>query len=186
MRSRRLYLLPMALICSGVIAAPSVDSVHKLMEPAAPRERKPRIHNPIVGKPAGVMAAVQMVASPKRAIMLLPAVMCTMAVASPDLLTRILVQLMCYLGSLFEPLETFLPEKGVLRALVTTVQQAKKAYNVKHGLVSIDEQQFFDDEDEEPDAPRATEATNASETTDDDSSKVDDSEREGDEDGQED
>merc|ERR1719506_2182787 len=45
-----------------------------------------------------------------------------------------------------------LPEKGLLRAFVTTVKQAKKAYNIKHGLIDIDDQQFFDDEDEDEDS----------------------------------
>ena len=137
------------LLLASCAAAPSADKyVH--MEPMPPPPRQPRLHNPIAAKPAGVLSAVRFVTSPRRAVLVLPMAACVMALACPDVLARMLVQLVCYIGALIEPLEQFLPEKGALRAFVTTVQQAKKAYNVKHGLVSIDEQQFFDDEDEDP------------------------------------
>lgn len=87
--------------------------------------------------------------SPKSLPALLPAVLGGMAVACPDVLARILLQLVCYLGSLLEPFDTVLPEKGLMRSLVTTVQRAKKAYNVKHGLVTIEDGQFFDEEDDD-------------------------------------
>ena len=122
------------------------------MEAAIERPKLPHLRIPNRG---GLSALL----SPKRAVIVLPAVLGGMAVACPDVLTALLVQLICYLGSLFEPFDSVLPEKGLLRSLVTTVQRAKKAYNVKYGLVTIDEQQFFDEED----APTEEEAASAAE-----------------------
>lgn len=109
--------------------------------------KKPWVKRPVIdGKPA-----MRLATSRRSAMVLLPAAVGAMTVACPDVLARLLVQLLCFVGSLFEPFDTVLPQSGLLRACITTVQQAKKAYNVKHGLVQIDEQQFFDDEDEEAD-----------------------------------
>uniref|UniRef100_A0A7S2G2I5 Uncharacterized protein n=1 Tax=Haptolina brevifila TaxID=156173 RepID=A0A7S2G2I5_9EUKA len=132
------------LLVASAACAP-IDSVHSLMEPAPPMPKKPWVRRPVIdGKPAARLAI-----SPRNAMLLLPAAVGAMSVACPDLLTRLLVQLICFVGSLFEPFDTVLPQSGLLRTCITTVQQAKKAYNVKHGLVQIDEQQFFDEEDEE-------------------------------------
>merc|ERR1719321_1150734 len=72
-----------------------------------------------------------------------------MAVKFPDHLAKVLLELVCYLGSFLEPYEELLPSKGPLRAMVTTVKQARKAYNIKNGLIDIDDAQFFDEEDED-------------------------------------
>lgn len=125
-----------------------VDSVHSLMEPATVALPVPFVNNPIARK-SGLVGAMQLVAAPRRAVVLIPAAVGAMALTCPDLLARLLVQLICFVGSLFEPFDTVLPQTGLMRACVTSVQNAKKAYNVKHGLVQIDDQQFFDDEDEE-------------------------------------
>ena len=118
-----------------------IDGAHRLMEAALEPARLPRLRVP--GRGVGLAA----LASPRNVAVLVPAVLGSMAVACPDVLANFLVQLICFFGSLFEPFDSVLPERGFLRAIVTTVQRAKKAYNVKHGLVQIDEQQFFDDED---------------------------------------
>ena len=132
-----------ALLCLPALssARPALDAVHSLMEAAIERPRLPHLKLPTRHSGLGALL------TPKRAVVLLPAVLGGMAVVCPDVLAGLLVQLICYIGSLFEPFDSVLPEKGLLRTLVTTVQRAKKAYNVKHGLISIDEQQFFDDED---------------------------------------
>merc|ERR1719321_2583719 len=72
-----------------------------------------------------------------------------MAVKFPDHLAKVLLELVCYLGSFLEPYEELLPAKGPLRAMVATVKQARKAYNIKNGLIDIDDAQFFDEEDED-------------------------------------
>jgi hypothetical protein len=158
----------LVLLASCAEAVP-IDSVHKLMEPAAPMRRSLRLQ-----KPPALRSAI----GPASAVVLVPAALGGMAVACPDVLARLLVHMLCYIGSLFEPFDTVLPEKGLLRSLVTTVQQAKKAYNVKHGLVSIDEQQFFDSEDElESDAAEETHPNEA-----DSASSASDGDDDGDED----
>jgi hypothetical protein len=131
------------LLCLPALssARPAVDAVHSLMEAAIERPKLPHLKLPTRHSGLGALL------TPKRAVVLLPAVLGGMAVVCPDVLAGLLVQFICYIGSLFEPYDSVLPEKGLLRTLVTTVQRAKKAYNVKHGLISIDEQQFFDDED---------------------------------------
>lgn len=131
------------LLATAVSSAP-VDSVHRHMEPAMDLPRSPRLRSPL---PQGGLSGA-LALTPQRAAVLLPAAIGGMAIACPDLLAKVLVQLICFIGSLLEPFDMILPAKGLLRTMVTTVQRAKKAYNVKHGLVSIDEQQFFDDEDE--------------------------------------
>lgn len=68
------------------------------------------------------------------------------------MLASLLLQLICYVGSLFEPFDSLLPEHGLLRSLVNTVKDAKRAYNVKHGIPSIDDQQFFDEDEDEDEA----------------------------------
>merc|ERR1719271_620859 len=110
---------------------------------------KPRLRNPLA-KATGVGGAL--LAAKGQCPLILTAVAAVMAVKFPDALAQVLLELICYLGSFLEPYESMLPEKGLLRAFVTTVKQAKKAYNIKHGLIDIDDQQFFDDEDEDDDS----------------------------------
>mmetsp|Transcript_39947 Transcript_39947/g.105559 ORF Transcript_39947/g.105559 Transcript_39947/m.105559 type:complete len:190 (+) Transcript_39947:110-679(+) len=138
----RYSIAQLVLLCLPLAsAAPSVDAVHSLMEAAIERPKLPRLRIP--GRGIGALV------TPKNAAVLLPAVLGGMAIAVPDALAGLLVQLICFFGSLFEPFDSVLPERGLLRSMVNTVQRAKKAYNVKHGLVQIDEQQFFDEEDME-------------------------------------
>merc|ERR1719271_483197 len=110
---------------------------------------KPRLRNPLA-KATGVGGAL--LAAKGQCPLILTAVAAVMAVKFPDALAQVLLELVCYLGSFLKPYESMLPEKGLLRAFVTTVKQAKKAYNIKHGLIDIDDQQFFDDEDEDEDS----------------------------------
>ena len=82
----------------------------------------------------------------------------------PDVLASLLLQLVCYVGSLFEPFDSLLPQHGLLRSLVNTVKDAKRAYNVKHGIPSIDDQQFFDEDDDEDEADEASSDVGAAES----------------------
>merc|ERR1711879_1022658 len=81
----------------------------------------------------------------KQIAMGLPAVVLGMRIACPTVLFKILMHFLCFIGSLFEPFDSVLPERGLVRFLVTTVQDARKAYNVEHGLASDDDQKFFED-----------------------------------------
>mmetsp|Transcript_79583 Transcript_79583/g.131657 ORF Transcript_79583/g.131657 Transcript_79583/m.131657 type:complete len:262 (-) Transcript_79583:49-834(-) len=109
------------------------------MEPPVPPPDVPQIKKPRVGKNIVTLGSK---------VLLVSAALGGMSVAFPDLLAQICLQIICFFGSFLEPFESFLPERGPLRALVTTVQKAKKAYNEKHGLMSMDESTFFDSEDD--------------------------------------
>ena len=153
----RLAVVALASSALLVAAAPdAVDSVHRLMEPALSGPRAPRLRRPypggsIQGQREGVLTSIGRLVRPQTALVMLPAGAIALALAAPEVLARLLVQLICFIGSLLEPFEMLLPEKGLVRSLVSTVQAAKKAYNVKHGLVTIDDAQFFDDDDDDDD-----------------------------------
>jgi hypothetical protein len=118
-----------ALLCASALvhALPAADRVHNLMEAAHPKPRAPRLNIPYA--PSGLITA-------RSALIALPAALGGMAVLWPDTLARLLIQVLCYIGSLLEPFDSLLPETGVFRSLVNTVKQAKRAYNVKHGIPS--------------------------------------------------
>ena len=63
-----------------------------------------------------------------------------------------ITQVLCFLGSLFEPFDTVLPAKHPLRFFVDQVQHARRAFEVKHGLEGLrSPMNFFDETDDEVD-----------------------------------
>ena len=59
-------------------------------------------------------------------------------------------QVLCFLGSLFEPFDTVLPAKHPLRFFVDQVQHARRAFEVKHGLEGLrTPMSFFDEADDD-------------------------------------
>ena len=101
-------------------AVPAVDHVHSLMEPAQPKPRAPRLKSPYGGNPADRSALVSLsrLVTPKTTLMVLPAVCVGMAAVCPDVLARLLMHVICFFGSLFEPFDSVLPQHGLLRSLV--------------------------------------------------------------------
>ena len=64
----------------------------------------------------------------------------------------VITQVLCFLGSLFEPFDTVLPAKHPLRFFVDQVQHARRAFEVKHGLEGLrSPMNFFDETDDEVD-----------------------------------
>ena len=60
------------------------------------------------------------------------------------------LQVLCFLGSLFEPFDTVLPAKHPLRFFVDQVQHARRAFEVKHGLEGLrTPMSFFDEADDD-------------------------------------
>ena len=121
MRGRRSATLAAALLllteCVSA-APPSVDRSHAFMEPAQPKPRSPRLKSPYGGGTdghSGVMVSLSRLVTPQRTLIMLPAVWAAMVMLRPDLLARLLLQLICYLGSLFEPFDGLLPQHGLLR-----------------------------------------------------------------------
>ena len=106
-------------------AVPAVDHVHSLMEPAQPKPRAPRLKSPYGGNPADRSALVSLsrLVTPKTTLMVLPAVCVGMAAVCPDVLARLLMHVICFFGSLFEPFDGVLPQQGVLRSLVRCRQR---------------------------------------------------------------
>ena len=100
--------------CRGMPQASSVDNVHSLMEPALKVPKPPRLKNPV----APGLALL----TPGKALMVLPAALVALGVAAPDLLARLLLQVICFFGSLIEPFDPLLPQKGLLRTLVREQQ----------------------------------------------------------------
>ena len=145
-RSAPLLLLLLSVWVSSTLA---LDAVHANMEAASKRPKPPRLRSPFGStvKGGGLVGIIARVASPKRAIALLPAMLLAMAAFFPEQLARLLIHAVCFIGSLLEPYDTMLPEQSPLRFFTKSVQNAKKAYDVKHGLVQIDEQKFFDEDD---------------------------------------
>ena len=147
-RSRRataqLALAACLLACSHAMpqANKGADRVHRLMEPAHPKPAAPRLKNP---------TAVGHLITPGKALMLMPAALVAMAFAAPDMLARLVLQVICFFGSLIEPFDPLLPEKGLLRTLVTTVKSAKRAWYIKQGLPDPSDTSFMDDDDDDDD-----------------------------------
>ena len=119
--------------------------------------KAPRLKVPYANGPA--------LLSPRTAVMLLPAGMVAMAFAAPGLLAKLLLQVICYFGSLIEPFDSLLPENGVLRAMVTTVKDAKRNWHKKMGIPYLEDTGFLDedDEDEPPSAAGASEGSEGGE-----------------------
>ena len=168
----------MLLVGLASAAPPTVDSAHSLMEPAQPKPRSPRLKSPYGGNfgQDGMIISLSRLVTPKRTLMMLPAVCVGMAAVCPDVLARVLMQLICYFGSLFEPFDGLLPQHGLLRTLVNTVKDAKRAYNVKHGIPSIDDAQFFDDDDDDDDEVQAKDDDSSSSDATDDAEPEEDDE----------
>ena len=144
MRSRRLLLACLA----AAAALPDVDRVHSLMEPPMPKSKPPRVSGArmaVDARRAGFMKG------PAKIVLLLPALVGVLTVQFPDAMRRVLQHAICYFGSLIDPWHMVLPEKHFLQFFVRELHAARKAYDEKHGIVRIDETQFFDDEDEEDD-----------------------------------
>ena len=174
MRSRRLLLACLA----AAAALPDVDRVHSLMEPPMPKSKPPRVSGArmaVDARRAGFMKG------PAKIVLLLPALVGVLTVQFPDAMRRVLQHAICYFGSLIDPWHMVLPEKHFLQFFVRELHAARKAYDEKHGIVRIDETQFFDDEDEEDEDEEDGEAE-ASEEADDEAGGDDDDGDDGDDD----
>ena len=175
---RRLTLLACLAAAS---ALPDVDRVHSLMEPPMPKSKPPRVSGARVAvdaRRAGFMKG------PAKIVLLLPALVGVLTVQFPDAMRRVLQHAICYFGSLIDPWHMVLPEKHFLQFFVRELHAARKAYDEKHGIVRIDETQFFDDEDEEEDEDEDEEdgEAEASEEADDEAGGDDDDGDDGDDD----
>ena len=171
MRSRR--LLAAAALVAAATALPDVDRVHSLMEPPMPKSKPPRVSGArmaVDARRAGFMKG------PAKIVLLLPALVGVLTVQFPDAMRRVLQHAICYFGSLIDPWHMVLPEKHFLQFFVRELHAARKAYDEKHGIVRIDETQFFDDEDEEEDEDEDEEdgEAEASEEADDEAGGDDD------------
>ena len=122
---------------------PDIDRVHKIMEPSHPVPKAPRLKNPA--------ATGLRLVTPQNVLMVTPAALVALAFAAPDVLARILLQVVCFFGSLIEPFDPLLPQKGLLRTLVTTVKSAKRAWYIKQGLPDPGDTSFMDDDDDDDD-----------------------------------
>ena len=152
MRRRQLALATLATVLAAALARPDVDRVHMHMEPPMPKSKPPRVSGPTAARLAvgGRRSGLSLLAPPALAL-LLPALAGVLTVQFPDAMRRVLQHAICYFGSFVEPFHMVLPEKHFLQFFVRELQAARKAYDEKHGIVRIDETQFFDDEDEEDD-----------------------------------
>ena len=162
MRSRR--LLAAAALVAAAAALPDVDRVHSLMEPPMPKSKPPRVSGArmaVDARRAGFMKG------PAKIVLLLPALVGVLTVQFPDAMRRVLQHAICYFGSLIDPWHMVLPEKHFLQFFVRELHAARKAYDEKHGIVRIDETQFFDDEDEEEDEDEEDGEAEASEEAND-------------------
>ena len=179
----RLAVMACAVACAR--AAPpargGVDSVHRLMEPAHPVPKAPRLKSPV--SPPGLVTA-------RGLVLLMPAALAAMAVGAPDMLARLLLQVICFIGSLIEPLDPLLPQKGLLRTLVTTVKSAKKAWYVKQGLPDPSDTSFMDDDDDDddddPPPKKPDDAVDEASSADDGAARAADGDAPGAEDAEED
>ena len=177
MRSRR--LLAAAALVAAATALPDVDRVHSLMEPPMPKSKPPRVSGArmaVDARRAGFMKG------PAKIVLLLPALVGVLTVQFPDAMRRVLQHAICYFGSLIDPWHMVLPEKHFLQFFVRELHAARKAYDEKHGIVRIDETQFFDDEDEEEDEDEEDGEAEASEEADDEAGGDDDDGDDGDND----
>ena len=149
---RRAAVLAVALAAPLCLCGPQVDPVHKLMEPPPPKVERPRVKSPVVAGPRlhapGLAGLLGRLASPSKALLLLPAAIVGLALTFPEPMARLALHVLCFLGSLFEPFNDVLPQKHPLKFFVQQVQHARRAYEVKHGLEGLrSPMQFFDDDD---------------------------------------
>ena len=77
-----------------------VDAVHRLMEPAHPVPKAPRLKSPYGG--GGLVGRVL---SPRTALLAVPASMVAMAFTAPDMLAKLLLHIYCFFASLIEPFD---------------------------------------------------------------------------------
>lgn len=151
--ARLALCLSLSILAQPAIAMPSgVDSVHAHMEPPPPYPKRPFVRHPLGAQlqGSGLIAAAGRLVTRKRLLALLPAAIVTASFTYPGAMERLLLHVICIIGSLFEPFDSVLPKRSPLRFFIKAVQDAKRAYDVKHGLVSIDDQTFFDEEDSPP------------------------------------
>jgi len=138
-------LLWLTMSCTAI---PAVDSVHLNMEPPPDRMPRPHLKHPL-GRRAvggGVLTSLRSMATPKRTIAMLPAALMSLCFFKPELFTWLMLHVIFCMGSLFEPFEPVLPKKSIIRSFVQSMLNARRAYEEKHGLAHIGEQQFFDEE----------------------------------------
>ena len=148
-----------------------------------PKSKPPRVSGArmaVDARRAGFMKG------PAKIVLLLPALVGVLTVQFPDAMRRVLQHAICYFGSLIDPWHMVLPEKHFLQFFVRELHAARKAYDEKHGIVRIDETQFFDDEDEEEDEDEEDGEAEASEEADDEAGDDDGDDDGGDGDGDDD
>jgi hypothetical protein len=168
---------------AAATALPDVDRVHSLMEPPMPKSKPPRVSGArmaVDARRAGFMKG------PAKIVLLLPALVGVLTVQFPDAMRRVLQHAICYFGSLIDPWHMVLPEKHFLQFFVRELHAARKAYDEKHGIVRIDETQFFDDEDEEEEEDEEDGEAEASEEADDEAGDDDGDDGDGDDGGADD
>lgn len=167
----------LALLVASLRAAAAIDAVHKYMEAAPPYPSRPYVRNPLGLQTAvcgtGLLASARHFVNRKGLIAILPVTLGAAVLTRPSLVTRLLLHIICCIGSLLEPYDSLLPKNSFLKFFIRTVQKAKRDYDLKYGLVranlslvsirkghvqlflrvillqvSIDDQTFFDTEDE--------------------------------------
>ena len=127
-------LVLLALACP----AASIDAVHKHMEPPPPYPTKPYVRHPLgvtAVRGTGLLAAAGRLVNRKSMLALVPVAVGAAIVTQPSMMERLLVHLICFIGSLFEPYDSVLDKKSPLKFFIKAVQKAKRDYDVKHGLV---------------------------------------------------
>ena len=121
--------LALALSVTVVLCAPQTDPVHRLMEPPPSKTQLPRVSSPVVSsmKRAGLAGALGQLVSLRSTLLLLPAALAGLAVVNPELMSRLALHVLCFIGSLFEPFDAVLPAKHPLRFFITQVRVASAA-----------------------------------------------------------
>ena len=111
-----------------------------------PYPSKPYVRHPLGAQAAvggtGLLAAAGRLVTRRRLLALLPVAVGTAIVTQPTLMERLLLHIICFIGSLFEPYDSILPKKSFLKFFIRAVQKGKRDYDVKHGLVTPPFQPF--------------------------------------------
>ena len=94
-------------LCLAGLGSPvgAIDAVHKYMEPAMPAMSKPYVRPPpgstvTALRRTGLLAAASRLVSRKRLLALLPVALTAAVVQYPDVMERVLLHTICFIGSL--------------------------------------------------------------------------------------
>ncbi|EOD28059.1 hypothetical protein EMIHUDRAFT_235264 [Emiliania huxleyi CCMP1516] len=109
-------------------AGPAIDASHAMMEPPPAKQPRPYVRPPAGSRLAagsGVYRKLLSVSTPRSAATLAAAAVTITCLVSRSAASRLVLHIMCFIGSLLEPFDSVLPKRSALRPFIEQARRVR-------------------------------------------------------------